>query len=573
MAALGLAGCALLDAWSGAGWFLDGPWQVLGALAVGYLIGSWVPALPGALVVAGVAVGLTVANQRYEPGAYPVADDLVFFLLLAGAPAVAGATLTRRREQVAELRRLGERIEEQRGADLELARLEERQRIEVEVHRRLIERIGGIVLLAEGARQAPSPARADALAGIEETARSALEELRDAVGVLRTTPEPDQDSPPSAPQAPRPAPTPIGAPDLLLATGLGLALAVETVIRDFTRGPAWANAVAAFAVAAPLVWRRHRPLVALVGSGLLATATTAVLTPLPMTVSALGLLLVTAYAAGAHVRRRPVALVLAWGAVVLPTLATPAPDRDAEGLLPSLVLSTLAVLAGVVAAGAAGREAVQRAWVGELARAHQTERRAATATTRLELARGLHDSVAQAMTVTCLQTAAARDDGSDVDAALASVLDAARDCMAELRSGLDELDGHGPALDLAALRRLAEQAGLEVRWDVDPGGVRDLPDAALVHRVLREALTNAARHAPGCRVQVRVMDAGDRVELEVLDDGAGRPTAGFPHGTGTGLVGLREALGRRGGTLHAERRSEGGFRLRATLPARSEVPA
>ena len=569
-----VSGCALLDATYGDGWFLDGPWQLLGGLAAGYLLGGWLPPLPAALLVTVTAVALTVDNQRHDPGVYPVADDLVFFLLVVGAPAVAGAGLMRRRDQIAALTRLGRRLEEQRAADLALARLEERQRVEVDVHRRLIERVGGIVLLAEGARHQPLPsATTRALAAIEEAARGALEDLRGAVGVLRTTPEPTaaRSGVGPATETPRPAPPAPGLGDLALAAGVGLAIAVETVVRDFTRGPAWANVLAALVVTAPLAWRRRHPLVVLCVTGTLAVVMSALLTPLPLTVTALALLLVTTYAAGAHARRWPLALGLSWAVTGALALTTPAADRDADGLLPAIVLTTLVLLAGVVAAGAARRAATLRSYVAALARTRETERRAAVATTRLELARGLHDSVAQAMTIVCLQASVARDGGADTDAALTTVLDAARDCMVELRAGLDELDGHGVALDLAALGRLADQAGLQVAWRVDPAVADSGPLGALVHRVVREALTNAARHAPGSQVGVRVVDAGDRVEVEVVDDGTG--TGGFDLGTGTGLAGLREALARRGGTLTAGPRTGGGFRVAASLPHRQEVPA
>jgi signal transduction histidine kinase len=567
-----VAGCALLDAWHGDGWFLDGPWPLLGALAGGYLAGSWLPAVPGALVVALGAAALTAANQRHDPGGYPVADDLVFFLLVVGAPAVAGATLTRRRGQIAELAALGRRIEQQRAADLEAARLEERQRIEVDVHRRLIERIGGLVLLAEGARHHPSAAAVwTALGEIEDAARAALGDLREAVGVLRTAPEAIEHTPAGCQETGPPGQLAPGVRDVALTAGVGGAIAVETVLRDFTRGPGWANVVAALLVAAPLVWRRTRPLTALAAIGLLAVVMTGVLTPLPRTVTALALLLVATYAAGAWSRRWQHGLALSWAITGALVLAVPEPSRDVGGLLPALVLTGLALLSGVLAAGAARREATLRSYVETLGHARDTERRAAVATTRLDLARRLHDSVAQAMTVTCLQAAAARGAAGDPDPALVTVLAAARECMAELRSGLDELDGQAaPGLDTRALRRLADHAGLAVEWRIDPAA-EHAPVGALVQQVLREALTNAARHAPGSRVLVRVTDAGDRVEVEVTDDGSdgGR----FALGTGTGLTGLREALAVRGGTLSAGPRAEGGFRVVASVPSRQQVPA
>ncbi|HEX6150064.1 sensor histidine kinase [Nocardioides sp.] len=570
-----VVGCALLDAWYGGGWFLDGPWQVLGALAMGYLLGAWLPTLPAAALVTGSAVGLTVANQRHEPGAYPVVDDLVFFLLLVGAPAVAGAAMARRRAQVTELHRLGDRIAAQRAADLEAARLEERQRVEVEVHRRVIERVGGLVLLAEGARRNPSPSAVlDALTRIEDAARATLVELREAVGTLRTTPEPlDATAPVPDPAAARSAHTPPDLRDVALAVGLGLSIAVETLVREFARGPAWANVLAALLVATPLIWRRSRPLTAIGTTWLLAAAMTVLLTPLTLTVTALGLMLVATYSAGAYTRPWPLGLVLSWAGTTTLLVVTPAGYRDPDAWAPTLVLTTLVFVAGVVAAGAARRAAALRAHVAALEDDRETARRAAVAGTRLSLARGLHDSVAHAMTVTCLQAAVARDRGADPDAALSTMLVAARECMADLRTGLDELDRASPAFDPQGLQRLAAEAGLDVEWHVDHA-VATTAAAAPVQLVVREALTNAARHAPGSRVVVRVAvrDARgeDRVEIEVVDHGSELTT--YDLGTGTGLIGLQEALARYGGTLTAGPRRGGGFGVAASLPIRPEVP-
>lgn len=564
---------SLLHAWYGDGRLLDGPWELVGVLVMGYLLGAWLPAVPGTVVVAGAAVALTAAHQHHDPGAYPVADDLVFFLLMAGAPALAGAALTRRHDQVAELTRLGRRIEAQRSADLEAARIEERQRVEVAVHRRLIEQVGGIVLLAEGARhQASRETTTAALGEIEDASRSALAELREAVGTLRTAPEP------APPHTDRPAPVtadlpqpPPGPRDVVLAIALGGAVAAETLLRDFARGPAWANVLAALVVAAPLVWRRNRPLSALVAFWLLASAMSLLLTPLTLTVTALGLLLVASYAAGAHGRPWHAGLGLTWAGTLLLVLAVPADQRDAEGIAPTLVLASLAMIAGVVAAGAARRAALLRSFVADLEQGRDVELRTAVATTRLELARTLHDSVAQAMTVTCLQSSVGRGSGEQVEATLGTILAVARDCMAELRHGLDELDGEAPSPDTRSLQRLADRFGLEVHWSLDPVLEAGGAAGALVHQVLREALTNVARHSPGSRVRVRVAAGRDTIEVEVVDDGTGGD--GYRLGTGTGLRGLSEAVAGRGGSMSAGARPDGGFQVTASVPRTQGAPA
>ncbi|MEV4628770.1 histidine kinase [Micromonospora sp. NPDC049523] len=86
-----------------------------------------------------------------------------------------------------------------------------------------------------------------------------------------------------------------------------------------------------------------------------------------------------------------------------------------------------------------------------------------------------------------------------------------------------------------------------------------------VHRVVQEALTNAARHAPGAPVTVEVDRTAERIEVRVHN---GRPPAGplpVPVSAGTGLLGLRERVRLAGGTLAAGPQA-GGFAVVARLP-------
>jgi signal transduction histidine kinase len=58
--------------------------------------------------------------------------------------------------------------------------------------------------------------------------------------------------------------------------------------------------------------------------------------------------------------------------------------------------------------------------------------------------------------------------------------------------------------------------------------------------VVAEALANAAKHAHAERVEIRIAHTGDKLELQVEDDGAGRAD---PNGTGLrGMWSRVEAL-------------------------------
>ena len=173
---LALTACGpLLDLVAGTA-LMDTPVTVLVAVAAGFAAGAWLRPVLAALGSAVDACLLTLASQVADPGAYPVADDLFFFTLLVGAPALGGALVTARRDQVRELRRLSAVRAEQRAAQVRAARLEERNRLEAGVVQGLVQRMGALVVQASGAAREPSADETPAaLDRMEESARGALD--------------------------------------------------------------------------------------------------------------------------------------------------------------------------------------------------------------------------------------------------------------------------------------------------------------------------------------------------------------------------------------------------------------
>ncbi|MGC1215668.1 MAG: ATP-binding protein [Micromonospora sp.] len=123
-----------------------------------------------------------------------------------------------------------------------------------------------------------------------------------------------------------------------------------------------------------------------------------------------------------------------------------------------------------------------------------------------------------------------------------------------------------PAPSLNRLDALVEgfAAGQPVRWTF-AGQPRPLPGAVDVaaYRIIEESLTNARRHAPGAAVAVRLRYDPEGLTIEVRDDG---PPTGTP-GSGSGLRGMRKRAEGVGGSFSAGPRAEGGFLVRAVLPA------
>ena len=553
----GAVGC-WLDALAHGG-LIDAPPALLAAAILGYAVGAWTSTGWALATVTAATAVLTAANQVAAPGEYHPVDDVFFFLIVVGGPAVAGAAITARHRQIHELTDQTVRLITQRDAAIRAAQLQEQNRVGVELHRDIAEQFGAVLMRAEGAqRRATSEELARALADVETTARASLDLLRSALGSLR---EPPVSAPSSALTIPRPAPKWPDWRDLALALACGVAVAAEAVLSDSSRGPAWGNVAAGILVGAPLALRRTHPLVAATLFMTAAIVMSAVVTPFPVLVTAIASLLVSSYAVGAYSRRWPIGgLVLIVGVGVV-TLVSPAGLRDADGLLPSLVLVVVAVAAGLVAAGSIHRVAQLREGVAELELGRAIETRLAVAEQRNRLAQDLHDTVAHAMTVVCLQASAGRR-LDDVDV-LDTIIVTARRGLVELRDGLSALDLD--VLDPDGIRAEARRAGLVPTVSVDVG---DLPPevALLASRLVRETLVNAGRYAPGAALSVRVEreleQEPERVTIEVIDDGG---ESDFVHGSGTGLTGLAEQVAAAGGHLTWGTAGTG-FRVLAMIP-------
>ncbi|MFC7655623.1 sensor histidine kinase [Pseudonocardia benzenivorans] len=99
-------------------------------------------------------------------------------------------------------------------------------------------------------------------------------------------------------------------------------------------------------------------------------------------------------------------------------------------------------------------------------------------------------------------------------------------------------------------------------WEIDPGGPVPAPLGLTVYRIVQQGLANAAQHAAGAPVRVRVARSADVLVVVVENDAGTGPDV---PGGGQGLRGMRERVEVHGGTLHAEP-VDAGFRLRAELP-------
>ena len=247
-------------------------------------------------------------------------------------------------------------------------------------------------------------------------------------------------------------------------------------------------------------------------------------------------------------------------------------------LTPHVDLGWTPWVAGVaVSAGGAALIARQQQLVTELRAAQAGLAERSRADERNRIARDLHDVIAHSLTVSLLHIASARLALSEdpVDAARALVqaerlgrqsLEEVRSIVGLMRSGDDD-DGSrlAPVQGLEALDELVERfrsAGAEVELHRS-GNVASLPATAstTLYRIAQEAFTNAAKHAPGRAVSVRLAAAGGRVELTV--ESSGVPGSG----RGMGLETMRERAEAIGGTCEAGPGGSG-WRVRASVPVK-----
>jgi signal transduction histidine kinase len=212
----------------------------------------------------------------------------------------------------------------------------------------------------------------------------------------------------------------------------------------------------------------------------------------------------------------------------------------------------------------------------------QAER--AKAQERARIAREMHDVVAHRVGLMVLHAGALEVSLADPGAAQQAHLirETGREALDELRHVLGVLRerADGPPLDpqptLADLDRLAQQsrdAGMKVSVAVE-GERRRLPATVerTAYRLVQEALTNVHKHAANAATEVGVRYGRECLEVTVRNAGPDGPPPGLvPAGGGHGLVGLRERVTLLGGTFRAGPQADGGFEVRASLPA--EVPA
>ncbi len=193
-------------------------------------------------------------------------------------------------------------------------------------------------------------------------------------------------------------------------------------------------------------------------------------------------------------------------------------------------------------------------WAGmavENAQLHYNARRSAVLEERERIGMDLHDGIVQSIYGVGLMLEEARQsvrqDPAQVEARLKKAIEDLNLIMRDIRNYILDLRPHqwrGKDL-LDGLRRLISEfqqnTGIEVDFQTPRNGtILELPHGhalALFH-ICQEALANIARHARASKVHLDLWTAGDRVLLEVRDNGQGFRMEEVQRTVGHGLTNM-----------------------------------
>ena len=190
---------------------------------------------------------------------------------------------------------------------------------------------------------------------------------------------------------------------------------------------------------------------------------------------------------------------------------------------------------------------------------------------RRRIERDLHDGAQQRLVALAANLGAAREkleqepeEGREM---VAVAHEEAKAALAEIRDlvrGIHPVILEDRGLD-AALSAVVARSPVPVSLDVQ---VAKRPPPAVestAYFVVNEALTNIARHAQATRAHVSIARAGDRLVVEVRDDGIG----GADAAGGSGLQGLRDRVAGLGGTMYVISPAGGPTTISVELPCGS----
>jgi len=191
-------------------------------------------------------------------------------------------------------------------------------------------------------------------------------------------------------------------------------------------------------------------------------------------------------------------------------------------------------------------------------------RRLAATAERERIGRDLHDLLGHTLSLITLKLELARKLAErDPPASRLHMEDAervAREALAEVRSAVTGIRSADLAAELASARLMLVTSHVHLDHDAPPQALPPEVERGLA-LVLREAVTNIARHARASRVRIEFICEAKTVQLCIGDDGRGGVAT-----DGNGLAGMRDRVRALGGTLSVDSPHGGGTRVLVRVP-------
>ena len=197
-------------------------------------------------------------------------------------------------------------------------------------------------------------------------------------------------------------------------------------------------------------------------------------------------------------------------------------------------------------------------------RSHEEVRRLAALAERERIGRDLHDLLGHTLSLITLKLELSRRlfdrDHAAAKRELEEAEQVARNALAEVRSAVTGIRSTDLAAELASARLMLESGGVNLIYDLPQQPVPQDTERVLA-MVVREAVTNIARHARAAHAYVNVCVRDNIAQLSVRDDGRGGVDV-----HGNGLRGMRERVQTLGGTLHLESTRSKGTTVDVRIP-------
>ena len=196
---------------------------------------------------------------------------------------------------------------------------------------------------------------------------------------------------------------------------------------------------------------------------------------------------------------------------------------------------------------------------------------------RNRIAREIHDSLGHSLTALNVQLQAAASlllsDPTQAQAFLSQAQRLGATAMQEVRQSVRALraDEQVEQPLEETIATLAEEfrqvTGITPNVDIHLMKSVSLSISKTIYRIVQEAFTNISKYARATEVQIQLITTGDRVCLEIKDNGKG--FSGDRETTGFGLQGMQERIAALDGEFHLTTAPGSGCQIQVKIPDRA----